>query len=544
VEILAAVVIISQLVFTVIAGAYFYGALKAQRSGKMVGSLESSKEMERIKKMREIMLTTPLSEKTRPQKLEQIVGQEDGIKALRAAFCGKNPQHIIIYGPPGIGKTAAARLMLEEAKRTYGSPFTMDAPFIEMDATTLRFDERSIADPLMGSVHDPIYQGAGAYGAAGVPQPKEGAVTKAHGGVLFMDEIGELHPIQMNKLLKVLEDRRVFLSSSYYSSENKSIPKHIHDVFQNGLPADFRLVGATTRLPEELPLALRSRCTEIYFDGLKKCHIKQIAQEAAKSTDMGCEIDAAEKVTCFAANGRDAVNIMQTAASVAGMEERKEIRVEDIEWVVQSGRYSPRMDIKVAKEGEVGSVNGLAVCGSGGTILPIEAWAKRVEKGCGELKVTGIVEEEEIKNGQHTMKRKSTASSSVSSVITVFCKELNVDIRDYDVHINFTGGVPVDGPSAGAAIFSALYSAVNQKIMPSDIAMTGEVSICGRVLPVGGVPMKIEGAIEAGAKRVIIPRENYQTNFSSMDIEILCVNTLDEVLGICFGETSEAVLTA
>ena len=66
----------------------------------------------------------------------------------------------------------------------------------------LRFDERGIADPLIGSVHDPIYQGAGALGVAGIPQPKPGAVTKAHGGILFIDEIGEFHPIEMNKLVK------------------------------------------------------------------------------------------------------------------------------------------------------------------------------------------------------------------------------------------------------------------------------------------------------------------------------------------------------
>ncbi|ASB66430.1 Lon protease [Bacillus velezensis] len=56
-------------------------------------------------------------------------------------------------------------------------------------------------------------------GQAGIPQPKQGAVTHAHGGVLFIDEIGELHPIQMNKMLKVLEDRKVFLDSAYYSEE-------------------------------------------------------------------------------------------------------------------------------------------------------------------------------------------------------------------------------------------------------------------------------------------------------------------------------------
>ena len=64
-----------------------------------------------------------------------------------------------------------------------------------------------------------------------MPQPKAGAVTKAHGGVLFIDEIGELHGIEMNKLLKVLEDRRVFFDSSYYNSKNKDIPRHIHEIF-------------------------------------------------------------------------------------------------------------------------------------------------------------------------------------------------------------------------------------------------------------------------------------------------------------------------
>ncbi|HCJ58689.1 MAG TPA: ATP-dependent protease LonB, partial [Clostridiaceae bacterium] len=175
--------------------------LKGQQGSKVVVEKESKKELEKLQKMREIKLTKPLSELTRPSTFEEIVGQGNGIKSLKAALCSPNPQHVIIYGPPGIGKTAAARLVLEEAKKTKGSPFRQDAKFMEIDATTVRFDERGIADPLIGSVHDPIYQGAGAMGQAGIPQPKPGAVTKAHGGVLFIDEIGELHPIQMNKLL-------------------------------------------------------------------------------------------------------------------------------------------------------------------------------------------------------------------------------------------------------------------------------------------------------------------------------------------------------
>ena len=195
------------LFFAIVIGMYFWNLLRAQQGNKVAVDKESKKEMEKLQRLRSISLTEPLSEKTRPAKFEEIIGQEDGLKALRAALCGPNPQHILLYGPPGVGKTAAARVVLEEAKNNPLSPLKNQAKFIEMDATTARFDERGIADPLIGSVHDPIYQGAGPLGMAGIPQPKPGAVTKAHGGILFIDEIGELHPIQMNKLLKVLEDR-------------------------------------------------------------------------------------------------------------------------------------------------------------------------------------------------------------------------------------------------------------------------------------------------------------------------------------------------
>lgn len=258
-----------QLFFGIIIGLYFWNLLRSQHSQKISIDKESKKEMEQLRKLRSISLTEPLAEKVRPKSLDDIVGQTDGIRTLRAALCGPNPQHVLIYGPPGVGKTAAARLVLEEAKKNPESPFKPTAAFIELDATCARFDERGIADPLIGSVHDPIYQGAGAMGQAGIPQPKQGAVTHAHGGILFIDEIGELHPIQMNKLLKVLEDRKVFLESAYYSEENSQIPPHIHDIFQNGLPADFRLVGATTRSPEDIPPAIRSRCLS-FFQRIEK----------------------------------------------------------------------------------------------------------------------------------------------------------------------------------------------------------------------------------------------------------------------------------
>ena len=310
----AGVLSVIQIFFAVVIGLYFFNLLRSQQTNKVAVDRESRKEMEQLEKLRRISLSEPLSEKTRPATFDEIVGQDNGLKALRAAICGPNPQHVLLYGPPGVGKTAAARLVLEEAKGNIDSPFLENATFTELDATTARFDERGIADPLIGTVHDPIYQGAGPLGMAGIPQPKPGAVTKAHGGILFIDEIGELHPIQMNKLLKVLEDRKVFLDSSYYNSEDRNIPRHIHEIFQKGLPADFRLIGATTRMPEDIPPAIRSRCLEIFFRGLQPREINVIAKNAAQKIHFFIPSAALEVITSFASNGREAVNIIQMAA--------------------------------------------------------------------------------------------------------------------------------------------------------------------------------------------------------------------------------------
>ena len=184
---------------------------------------------------------------------------------------------------------------------------------------------------------------------AGIPQPKPGAVTKAHGGVLFLDEIGELHPIQMNKLLKVLEDRKVFLESAYYNSQDNNIPRHIHEIFQNGLPADFRLVGATTRSPSEIPPAIRSRCLEEFFRPLAQNEIGGIAENAAVKGGFTIEENAIAKTSMYADNGRDAVNIIQMAGGIALGEERSNITTQDVEWVINNGNYSPRPEKRFLK---------------------------------------------------------------------------------------------------------------------------------------------------------------------------------------------------
>ncbi|MGD6942653.1 ATP-dependent protease LonB [Cytobacillus gottheilii] len=521
-----------QLFFGIVIGLYFWNLLKSQRTQKVSIDRESKKEMDQLKKMRSISLTEPLAEKVRPASFADIIGQEDGIKALKAALCGPNPQHVIIYGPPGVGKTAAARLVLEEAKKNNKSPFKASSIFIELDATTARFDERGIADPLIGSVHDPIYQGAGAMGQAGIPQPKQGAVTNAHGGVLFIDEIGELHSIQMNKLLKVLEDRKVFLESAYYNEENTQIPSHIHDIFKNGLPADFRLIGATTRTPSEIPAAIRSRCMEVFFRELSEEEIEAVALKAAEKVKLSISKKALNTLASYARNGRESVNMIQISAGLAITEERNYIRDEDIEWVVQSSQLTPRMERKIGEKAAVGLVNGLAVHGpNSGALLDIEVTVIPAHDK-GSINITGIVDEESIGGQGKSIRRKSMARGSIENVLTVL-RSMGVPADEYDIHVNFPGGVPIDGPSAGIAMATGIYSAIYKLPVDHTIAMTGEISIHGFVKPVGGVYPKVKAAKKAGASTVIIPQENHQSILQEIDgITIIPVSHLSEVFKI------------
>lgn len=520
------------LFFAAIIGIYFWHMLRTQQGGKVAVDRESRKEMEKLRKMRSISLTEPLSEKTRPNSLQEIIGQEEGLRALRAALCGPNPQHVIIYGPPGVGKTAAARAILEEAKKNPKSPFRPGAKFVEIDGATSRFDDRGIADPLIGSVHDPIYQGAGAMGMAGIPQPKPGAVTKAHGGILFIDEIGELHPIQINKLLKVPEDRKVFLESAYYNSEDPNIPQHIHDIFQNGLPADFRLVGATTKTPHDIPPAVRSRCIEVFFRALSEEEVGIIASNAAKKAGFQLDEEALEVIKKYASNGRDAVNILQIAGGSCISAGRSVILKKDIEWVVSAGQYAPRCEPKPPPKPRIGYVNGLAIRGPNmGSLIEIEAVATLVEGKAGKLVTTGLVDEEELGGQGRIVKRKSMARGSVENVATILKRFFSLNPEDYDIHVNFPGGLALDGPSAGIAIVTAIYSAITQQLVDNKVAMTGEVSILGDIRPVGGIVPKVEAAAQAGVERVIIPRENWQEVFRDRtDIRVLPVDRIEEAV--------------
>lgn len=492
---------------------------------------ESSQSLAKLKQLEDknkIHLTKSIMELLRPENLSEIIGQERAIKALKAKLSSPYPQHLILYGPPGVGKTTAARLVLQEACTQPHTPFNADAPFVETDGTTLRYDPRGIANPLLGSVHDPIYQGARRDLAdSGIPEPKPGLVTDAHGGILFIDEIGELDDTLQNELLKVLEDKRAYFDSAYFEPNDPNVPEYIKKLFTEGAPADFVLIGATTRDSYYLNPALRSRCAEIYFEPLTPKHIETIVLNAAHKLNANLDDEVAQIIGEYTIEGRKAINILADAYSNALVRQENDmdnilITKEDIYTVAQVSRLTPFITKKASDTSEIGKIFGLGVAGFIGSVIEIEAIAfKAHEKGKGILRFNQTAG--------------SMAQDSVFNAAAVVRKLTNEDIHDYDIHINIIGGGNIDGPSAGTAILIALISAITQKPIRQDIAITGEISIQGLVRPVGGVFEKAYGASQAGIKTLIIPEENAKDIPPDLHgLKVHPVKTAQEALAFAF----------
>lgn len=537
-------------------------------------SPHDKKKREELEALENIHLTQSVMELLRPQNFDEIVGQERAVRSLMAKLSSPYPQHLLLYGPPGVGKTTAARLVLEAAKRRAVSPFGEDAPFVETDGTTLRWDPRDMTNPLLGSVHDPIYQGAQKNLAdSGVPEPKPGLVTDAHGGILFIDEIGEMDEMLQNKLLKVLEDKRAYFESAYYDPDDKRVPPYIRKLFEEGAPADFVLIGATTREPDHVNPALRSRCAEIYFEPLTPAHILTIVENAAERLNVTLAPGAAELISAYTIEGRKAINILADAYSLAlnRFEEEEIKRIvsretisenaadddmgteteflgevphrDHVQNVSRETKTSPlevtRADIyevaqvsrlhqfgrkKASDTPAVGRVFGLGVAGFLGSIIEIEA-----------------VSFPAAENGKGTVRFNETAGSmakdSVFNAASVMRQLTGRDIHDYDIHVNVIGGGNIDGPSAGTAILAAIVSAVTGSAIRQDTAVTGEISLQGEIKPVGGVFEKAYGARQAGISTLIIPWENKKDlPEDHLGLTIHRLKTAEEAFNLLFAD--------
>lgn len=476
------------------------------------------KKYAEIEKKKSIVLTKQICDILRPNKADEIIGQAEGVKALLSKIASPYPQHVIIYGPPGVGKTSAARIALKIAKEKSYSPFREDAPFIEVDGSTIRWDPRESINPLLGSVHDPIYQGARKDLAdIGMPEPKPGLVTEAHGGILFIDEIGELDLTLQNKLLKVLEDKKVSYDSSYYDESSKDIPKYIKMLFEEGAPADFILIGATTRRPEEINPALRSRCAEVFFNPLSPKDISTVLEKGSKKLKASITKEAKDLISKYVYDGRKAVNVLLDCYSECLYENpNAEALIDKEKARIALGSSVYGISSKTKEGAEIGRIYGIGVSGFVGSIIEFEAISFAVNDK------RGLVRFNETAG--------SMIRDSLFNALTVLKKHTKINPDNFDIHVNCVGGGKVDGPSAGAALTCLLYSAIANAPLRCDCCITGEISISGNIKAVGSIREKVTAAIREGFKYVIIPKENKEDALGIEGINIIFAGNIKEVM--------------
>lgn len=499
----------------------YLNQIKLQIIKKHCNNCENSSTLKKyadLEKKKSITLSRQISDILRPQKEDEIIGQSKGVKSLISKIASPFPQHVIIYGPPGVGKTSAARIALKLAKEKEYSPFRKDAPFIEVNGATLRWDPREAVNPLLGSVHDPIYQGAKRdLSEVGIPEPKPGMVTEAHGGILFIDEIGELDEILQNKLLKVLEDKKVSFESSYYDENSDEIPKYIHMLFKEGAPADFILIGATTRRPEEINPALRSRCAEIFFEPLSPEDIQDILENGANRLGISIDEDAKELISRCVYDARKAINVLLDCYSSFLYENPKDKVVIDYDRARMVLGPLVRDEYNLNRMGkEIGKIYGAGVSRYYGSIIEFEALAFKREDERGSVRFNETAG--------------SMIRDSLFNALTVLKYNMGINPDEYDIHVNCVGGAKVDGPSAGLALTCLLYSAIMKKPVPKDCCITGEISITGDVKAVGGVREKINAAIREGFKYMLIPYGNKKDAADIKGINIVYVGNIKEVV--------------
>ena len=209
---------------------------------------------------------------------------------------------------------------------------------------------------------------------------------------------------------------------------------------------------------------------------------------------------------------------------------RIRVTVRNLEKYLGKVRYTEN---KANEADQVGIVRGLAWTSVGGETLQIEV---NKMAGKGEVKLTGQM-------GDVMKESAMTGISYVRSVSGQYGIPENV-FQETDFHIHIPeGAVPKDGPSAGITMATALLSALTERKVRADVAMTGEITLRGRVLPIGGLKEKLLAAGMAGIKRVLVPKENKKdvdeiSEEIKAGLEILYVEKMEEVIKLAFAEES------
>jgi Lon-like ATP-dependent protease len=419
------------------------------------------------------------------------------------------------------------------------------APFV--DATGAH------AGALLGDVrHDPFQSGG--LGTPAHERVEAGMIHKAHKGVLFIDEISNLKVNMQQAILTAMQDRKFAITGQSEMSSGAM-------VHTSPVPCDFVLVAAgNLETVNQMHPALRSRIRgygyEIYMNNSmpdtpenRKKIVQFVAQEVVKDGKIphftkGAVLEILREgrrksgrkghLTCIF---RDLGGLVRSAGDLALKNGKKYVDADDImgskklartlEHQIADRYIEQKKEYQVMRTTglQIGRVNGLAVIGregESGILTPIEAETPPASsRSEGKVIATG--------------KLGKIAREAVANVSALIKKYAKKDMSQFDVHIQFLQTYEgVEGDSASVSIATAVVSALEELPVNQNIAMTGSLSVRGEVLPIGAVNAKIEAAIEAGIKKVLIPYANLgdvMLSRSNLEkIEIIPVRTLDEVI--------------
>ncbi len=442
-------------------------------------------------------------------------------------------------GMPGMADVNEPKLIVDNTGKVH-------APFI--DATG------SKAGALFGDVrHDPLQSGG--LGTPAHLRVESGAIHRSNKGVIFIDEISSLDPRSQQELLTAMQEKR-------YSITGQSEMSSGALVRTEPAPCDFILVAAgNLQGIQHMHPALRSRIRgygyEVYMDSTmpdtaanRKLIVQFIAQEVRKDGKIPhFDSSAVEEIVEEARRRagrknrltlvlRDLGGLVRAAGDIA-VEKGKKVVTRD-EVVAAKGLATPiesqvvaqeldyRKDYKVfnTKGYSVGKVNGLAVVGgsvmSAGIIIPIVAEVTPASSRAeGKFIPTG--------------KLGKIANEAVKNVSAIIKKHMGKDVANYDMHVQFLQTYEgIEGDSASVSVALSIISAMENLMIDQSVAMTGSLSVRGEVLPVGGVTAKVEAAINAGIKKVIIPASNRDDVYISKElmrhVKLIPVRTFADVI--------------
>ena len=430
-------------------------------------------------------------------------------------------QIICLVGPPGVGKTSIA----SSVAKAMGRKFTRMSLGGVRDEAEIRGHRRTYIGAMPGRIINAIKN-------AGSMNP-----------VILLDEIDKLGADYKgdpsSALLEVLDPE-----------QNKTFKDHFVE-FEFDLSNVMFITTANNASTIPGPLLDRMDVIELTsYTAEEKFHIakehlipKQLKRHNLKKSDLNIDDAALKKIIMAYTKEAGVRNLERTilklirkaAVNICNDKSKTHITAENLSQYLGSEKFKPD---SVPEENQVGIANGLAYTSVGGEMLFIEV---NVMPGTGKLELTGSL-------GDVMKESAKAAMSYIRSKSNVLGIEEDF-YKTKDIHIHVPeGAVPKDGPSAGITMATALISALTGRGVRHDIAMTGEVTLRGRVLPIGGLKEKSMAAYKAGAKRVLIPFDNLG-DLDEVDeavkqaVKFIPVKTMDEVMEIALTDigTSEFV---